>query len=246
MVTDVIKIQQIYFLAVFQPPIGKHKMKPFTFYQLNALLCINNAMNNGHYFVKGLSSILNSPKANEIMTRKNFHLSVVTAATTTAGTTLLCQPFPARADPLEEDGYITTPRGVKYKVVKPPNDENSPSPKRAQKVKAFYTLYLNGFPEDVPSSTKIDSSKGFLGEKPFEFLAGVSQVIKGWDLAIMDMKVGEARKLIITSDLGYGDKGAGGRIPGKATLYFDIELLDIGAESKLGPEQYKWLEENPL
>ena len=141
--------------------------------------------------------------------------------------------------------FITTERGLKYRVMKPPNDVDSPNPKRAQKVKASYTLYLNGFPEDT-SSVKIDSSKGILGEKPFGFLAGVSQVIKGWDLAIMDMKVGEARKLIINSDLGYGDKGAGGKIPGGATLYFDVELTEIGAESKLGPEQYKWLEEHPL
>jgi hypothetical protein len=46
-------------------------------------------------------------------------------------------------------------------------------------VKAKYTLYLNGFPEDTAKASKIDSSKGVFGEKPFEFLAGVSQVIKG-------------------------------------------------------------------
>ena len=90
------------------------------------------------------------------------------------------------------------------------------------------------------------SSKPILGERPFEFLAGVSQVIKGWDLSIMDMKEGEARKLVINSDLGYGDKGAGGKIPGKATLYFAVELAEIGAMSKLGEEQHNWLEEHPL
>lgn len=143
--------------------------------------------------------------------------------------------------------YSISPRGVIYKVTKPPNDPTSPTPERAQKVKATYTLYLNGFPEDTPDSVKIDSSKGiFGGEKPFEFLAGVSQVIKGWDLTVMDMRVGEARRLVIPSDLGYGDKGAGRTIPGGSTLYFDLELVDIGSMSKMGEEQYRWLEENPL
>jgi len=157
-------------------------------------------------------------------------------------------PSPADAAEAAEDAddYITTSRGLKYKVVTPPTDPDSPLPLRAQKVKAKYTLYLNGFPEDTESSKKIDSSKGLLGEKPFEFLAGVSQVIKGWDLSIMEMRVGEARKLVIPSALGYGEKGAGGKIPGGATLYFDVELAEIGARAKIGEDQVKWLEDNPL
>ena len=152
---------------------------------------------------------------------------------------------PAYADASQDD-YITTPRGIKYKVTSPPTDPSSSKPERAQKVKAKYTLYLNGFPEDTVKAVKIDSSKGFLGEKPFEFMAGVSQVIKGWDLIIMEMREGEARKLVIPSDFGYGDKGFGGKIPGGANLYFNVELAEIGDMPKLGPEQYKWMEENPL
>lgn len=163
-------------------------------------------------------------------------------AIATVGVTSFSPPSYAETD----DEYITTPRGLKYKVTQPPIDPDSPTPERAQKVKASYTLYLNGFPEDTPSSKKVDSSKGLLGDKPFGFMAGVSQVIKGWDLAITDMRVGEARKLIVNSDLGYGDKGAGGDIPGGATLYFDVELKEIGAKAKIGPEQVKWLEEHPL
>ena len=85
----------------------------------------------------------------------------------------------ANANANAQTDYITTDRGIKYKVTAPPSDASSATPERAQKVKAKYTLYLNGFPEDTDKSTKIDSSKGLFGEKPFEFLAGVSQVIKG-------------------------------------------------------------------
>lgn len=100
----------------------------------------------------------------------------------------------------------------------------------------FYLL----FSDNTSVSIHIENTK------PFEFFAGVSQVIKGWDLSILEMRQGEARKLIIPSDLGYGDKGAGSAIPGGSTLYFNVELAEIGPAPSLNAEQQKWLEENPL
>eukprot|EP00562_Extubocellulus_spinifer_P016039 CAMPEP_0178577072 /NCGR_PEP_ID=MMETSP0697-20121206/20806_1 /TAXON_ID=265572 /ORGANISM="Extubocellulus spinifer, Strain CCMP396" /LENGTH=210 /DNA_ID=CAMNT_0020212333 /DNA_START=1 /DNA_END=630 /DNA_ORIENTATION=- len=144
--------------------------------------------------------------------------------------------LPVNAVDLSE--FLDGPRGLKYQVTKVPRCIDCATPERAQKVKALYTLWLGGFPED--GGKQIDSSKGILGEKPFEFYAGVSQVIKGWDLAILDMREGEQRRLIVPSDLGYGSKGAGGRIPGDSTLYFEVELVEVGEKLNMRPEQVQW------
>ena len=179
--------------------------------------------------------------SNNHLSRRDTLQTIILGSLIASSTSVLLLPAYA-----EDDGYVTTPRGIKYKTTQPPVDPASAIPDRAQKVKAKYTLYLNGFPKDTDKAKKIDSSKGVFGEKPFEFLAGVSQVIKGWDLSIMDMRVGEVRKLVILADLGYGEKGAGGKIPGGAMLYFDVELVEIGEMAKMGEEQKQWLEEHPL
>ncbi|OGD25439.1 peptidylprolyl isomerase [Candidatus Azambacteria bacterium RIFCSPHIGHO2_01_FULL_40_24] len=77
----------------------------------------------------------------------------------------------------------------------------------------------------LENGTKFDSSvdRGI----SFEFNLGSGQVIRGWDIGIEGMKVGEKRKLTIPSDLAYGSRGAGGIIPPNATLIFEVELLGI-------------------
>lgn len=64
-------------------------------------------------------------------------------------------------------------------------------------------------------------------QRPIQFTLGSGQVIKGWEEGLLDMCVGEKRKLIIPPHLAYGKRGAGGVIPPDATLIFYTELVEI-------------------
>jgi FKBP-type peptidyl-prolyl cis-trans isomerase len=72
--------------------------------------------------------------------------------------------------------------------------------------------------------TSFDSSyrKGV----PLTFRVGTGSVIRGWDEAFLTMKRGEKRTLIVPYWLAYGEKGRPPSIPPRATLIFEVELLD--------------------
>jgi len=84
------------------------------------------------------------------------------------------------------------------------------------------SMHYTGWLED---GTKFDSSldRG----RPFEFILGAGDVIKGWDEGVAGMKVGGKRKLTIPPELGYGTSGVMGVIPPNAKLIFEVELLAI-------------------
>jgi FKBP-type peptidyl-prolyl cis-trans isomerase len=66
--------------------------------------------------------------------------------------------------------------------------------------------------------------------KPFSFRLGRGFVIEGWEEGIQMMKAGEKRILIVPFELGYGTRGQPPKIPRRATLVFEVELLRIRKE----------------
>jgi FK506-binding nuclear protein len=57
--------------------------------------------------------------------------------------------------------------------------------------------------------------------------AGVGEVIKGWDVGVNGMRVGDKRRLTIPPQMAYGPEGVKGTIPGNAWLTFDVELVAV-------------------
>lgn len=95
---------------------------------------------------------------------------------------------------------------------------DAPSPNAGNVAVVHYTGWLT-------NGKKFDSSVD-RGE-PFSFTVGMSEVIAGWDIAVLRMRVGDKVKLTIPPELAYGADGYPGAIPPNATLIFEIELLKV-------------------
>jgi len=110
---------------------------------------------------------------------------------------------------------VTTGSGLKF--IKLNKTDGKPAEKN-RIVKVHYSGYL----ED---GSMFDSSveRG----QPLEFPIGQGHVIQGWDEGINYLNVGEKARLIIPHDLAYGEQGHPPVIPAKATLVFDVELIDV-------------------
>jgi len=93
---------------------------------------------------------------------------------------------------------------------------SGPSPAPTDQSKVHYTGWL-------VDGTKFDSSHDHAGPATFR----LDSVIKGWTEGVGGMKVGGKRYLLIPPELGYGDRGAPPKIPPKAILVFEVELLAI-------------------
>lgn len=138
-----------------------------------------------------------------------------TQAEATSETAASTMDEPATQEEPMEGDYTTTASGLKY------FDEvlgDGPNPQPGQTVSVHYTgRFLDG--------KKFDSSHD--RGSPFSFALGQGRVIKGWDEGVATMKVGGKRKLIVPSDLAYGERGHPAGIAPNTTLTFDVELLDI-------------------
>merc|ERR1712060_833015 len=107
--------------------------------------------------------------------------------------------------------------GLQYKVLESGNGKNHP--KNDSPCECHYSGTLI-------DGTEFDSSYG-RGE-PSTFAP--NQVISGWTEAMQLMVEGDKWELYIPPRLGYGDSGAGGKIPGGAALVFQMELIEIEGE----------------
>jgi FKBP-type peptidyl-prolyl cis-trans isomerase len=95
---------------------------------------------------------------------------------------------------------------------------NGVSPKPGDMVTVHYTGRLE-------NGNVFDSShkRG----KPFRFQLGRGKVIRGWDMGVSKMSVGQSCRLFIPPEFAYGSGGIPGTIPQNAKLIFDIDLLKI-------------------
>jgi len=112
-----------------------------------------------------------------------------------------------------ETGAVTTPTGLVYLETVA---GSGGSPSAADTVKVHYEGRLI-------DGTVFDSSieRG----QPIEF--PLNGVIAGWTEGLQLMKTGGKATLTIPPDIAYGDNGAPPAIPPKATLVFDVELIEV-------------------
>jgi len=108
----------------------------------------------------------------------------------------------------------TLPCGLKYEVVKASTSPKAAKATRGRQVQVRYDGRL------ASSGRRFD--KGVI-----RFKLGAGEVIKGWDLGVDGMCVGEKRRLLIPASLGYGSRGAPPDIPPNAALTFDVELIKV-------------------
>ncbi len=113
----------------------------------------------------------------------------------------------------QEKGAEKSPSGLVYVPIQ---QGTGPQPKETDTVKVHYTgTLIDG---------KVFDSSVKRGQ-PAEF--PLNQVIKCWTEGVAKMKVGGKAKLVCPSSIAYGDEGRPPVIPGKATLVFEVELLEI-------------------
>lgn len=115
----------------------------------------------------------------------------------------------------KKQGVTSLPNGLQYEVLKA-------APAGGLKPAAIDTVVVH-YVGKLTDGTEFDNSVA-RGEPATFPLNGV---IRGWTEILQLMSKGDKWRVVIPSELGYGERGAGAAIPGNATLVFEIELLDI-------------------
>jgi len=108
-----------------------------------------------------------------------------------------------------------TSTGLRTLVMRPGSGDK---PVPGDQVSVLYKgMLING--------TVFDQTKG--PDQPFTFRVGRGMVIEGWEEGLQLMQVGEKRLFIVPFELAYGTRGDPPKIPRKATLVFEVELLKL-------------------
>eukprot|EP00931_Biecheleriopsis_adriatica_P118668 TRINITY_DN94015_c0_g1_i1.p1 TRINITY_DN94015_c0_g1~~TRINITY_DN94015_c0_g1_i1.p1 ORF type:complete len:582 (-),score=196.91 TRINITY_DN94015_c0_g1_i1:76-1821(-) len=109
------------------------------------------------------------------------------------------------------------PEGIDKEILTEAPSDNWRKPKKGDEVTVHYVGTLKS------DGSEFDSSRS--RSTPFVFTLGKGQVIKGWDLGVATMKKGEIAKFTLAPEFAYGDEGSPPKIPEKATLIFEVELI---------------------
>lgn len=123
-------------------------------------------------------------------------------------------------------GAASAASELKVEVYEGPTEcEDEHKVKTGNSVSMHYTGTIDQSSGAGEKGAKFDSSRD--RGQTFDFTIGTGQVIKGWDEGILGLCIGAKANLIIPPEMGYGEAGAGGVIPGGATLHFDVEVVAI-------------------
>lgn len=117
------------------------------------------------------------------------------------------------AENKKQPGVVELPSGIQYKII---TQGTGVKPALEDTIKVHY------------KGTTLDGQifdDSYSRGEPIEF--PLNNLIEGWKQTLVLMPVGSKWQLFIPSDYAYGERGAGGSIPGGATLIFELELLDV-------------------
>lgn len=111
-----------------------------------------------------------------------------------------------------DDGWATLEGGVRFR--RTAGDGTGPAPT----VSDIVTVHYSG---SLTDGTVFDSTEG---RDPATF--PLNRLVPAWQVAIPFMGIGDTAEIAVPAEMGYGPRGAG-PIPGGATLFFTIELVDV-------------------
>ena len=180
--------------------------------------------------VAALLLVLVPAEALTVSRRSSFGLGA-------AGAAALGSALPAAA---VREG--STKSGLRFRVEV---EGSGDTPKRGQNAMIDYVLRVG---VDGKPPLYVDGTKQYgLQARPLQFTLGVGAQIPGFDEAVLDMRVGETRTVIVPPKLGYGANGTEGfddKIPKDATLIYTLELKSLLPFAPTDAQQ-KWIADHP-